>query len=216
MRNFFKKKPMTDRTKHYWQKASEKSLEGVMENICDGFNQDTFVNSKQSLIFDANIQFKKTDVVLDLACGIGRTCKWVAPKVDWYIGIDFIEKMIDRARIFNMDFDNAHFYTNDGKTIDVISTGFCDIVYCELGFQHMEKDIQKSYIQDIFRVLKKQGRFYAQFPRFSFYKDESYSYTNTELLDLLLSVFSLMTSSIKFLEIKKSKNKAYFIIEAIK
>jgi len=72
----------TDRTEKYWKKAASKDVESVMEAICDNFDMDTFETKKEALIFSQNIKLDKKMKVLDLACGMGRTCKWVAPYVD--------------------------------------------------------------------------------------------------------------------------------------
>jgi len=177
-------KNTTDRTYEYWKEAANGNLNKVMNKICDNYNKDDFNLNKDSIIFNLNIKFKKEDIVLDLACGIGRTCKWVAPKVARYIGIDFIPAMIDKARIFNKDYQNAEFFVNDGKTLSSWDIPI-DIVYCELAFQHMLKPVQQSYVKEIYRVLKQNGRFYGQLPRLSYYKDETYSLSEEEAKELL-------------------------------
>lgn len=174
----------TDRTYEYWKNAAKGNLEKVMNKICDGYNKNDFNLNKDSIIFTLDIKFTREDVVLDLGCGIGRTCKWVAPKVAEYIGIDFIPEMIDKAKIYNKDFENAKFFVNDGKTFGSWD-GHIDIVYCELAFQHMLKAVQESYVKEIYRVLKPNGRFYGQLPKFSYYKDNTYSLSDEESKELL-------------------------------
>jgi len=174
----------TDRTYEYWKNAAKGNLEKVMNKICDGYNKNDFNLNKDSIIFTLDIKFTREDVVLDLGCGIGRTCKWVAPKVAEYIGIDFIPEMIDKAKIYNKDFENAKFFVNDGKTFGSWDIPI-DIVYCELAFQHMLKPVQKSYVKEIYRVLKPNGRFYGQLPKLSYYKDSTYSLSDEESKELL-------------------------------
>ena len=148
-----------------------------MNFICNGFDRDTFETKKESII--NIISFKKHMKVLDLACGIGRTCKWVAPLVKEYYGIDFIPEMINKAKKYNV-FVNAHFFTNNGKTLDIFQDDYFDLVYCELAFQHMPKHIQKSYVDEVYRILKKDGIFYVQIPMLDYYHDPSYASSKKE------------------------------------
>src|SRR5574338_1023940 len=108
-----------------------------MKSICEGYTREDFEKSKDSIVFHAKIPLTHDVVIMDLACGMGRLCHFVAPHVMKYIGIDFIPEMIEKAIEYNKDFPNAEFHVNDGKAIKMISDGAIDIVYCELAFQHM-------------------------------------------------------------------------------
>ena len=170
-------KPKSDRTKKYWEDAAKTDLEKTMNFICDGFDRNTFETKKESII--NVIPFEKHMKILDLACGIGRTCKWIAPLVEEYNGVDFIPEMIHKAKKYN-DFDNAVFFINNGKTLDMCPDNYYDIVYCELAFQHMLKPIQISYVNEVYRVLKKGGVFYVQVPKLDYYNDSSYASSKEE------------------------------------
>lgn len=175
-----KKIKPTDRTRKYWENAAERDIESVMESICDQYDRKTFETKKEALIFSQNINLDKNMRVLDLACGIGRTCKWVSPNVKEYCGIDFISEMIEKAKEYNREIKNAKFFVGDGKTLKVFDDEYFDIIYSELAFQHMLKPIQESYVDDIHRVLKKQGLFYVQIARMSYYDDSSFARTKEE------------------------------------
>lgn len=196
----------TDRTEKYWKKAAGKDVESVMEAICDQFDKETFETKKEALIFSQNIKLNKKMRVLDLACGMGRTCKWVAPYVDEYIGVDFIPEMIKKAKEYNNKFKNAKFVVNDGKTLNILNADYFDLAYSELAFQHMLKIVQESYIDEIFRVLKKDGLFYVQIPRLEYYNDKTYSRTKKETDDLFQK-FSITYEDI---------SDAYYYIKAKK
>ena len=197
----------TDRTKKYWKKvAASKDVESVMEAICDQFDKETFETKKETLIFSQNIKLDKKMKVLDLACGMGRTCKWVAPYVDEYVGIDFIPEMIKKAKEYNREFKNARFVVNDGKTLNILNVDYFDLTYSELAFQHMLKPVQESYVNEVFRVLKKGGLFYVQIPRLEYYNDKTYSRTKKET-DELFQKFSVTYENI---------SDAYYNIKAKK
>lgn len=197
------KKTHTDRTKKYWEEAAKKPLDDTMEMICDNFNRNTFENKKESII--TKIPLSKDKIILDLACGIGRTCKWVAPFVKQYHGVDFIDDMIIKARAYNKDYTNVTFHVNDGRTLGIFENDFFDIVYSELAFQHMPKNIQKSYVKEVYRVLKKEGLFYVDIPRIEYYNDNSYALTELEIENLF-----------KDFEIEMERGPAYCQIKAKK
>jgi ubiquinone/menaquinone biosynthesis C-methylase UbiE len=144
--------------------------------------------------------------ILDLACGMGRTCRWVAPKVKEYVGVDFIPEMIEKAKAYNSQINNAKFLVNDGKTLNIFEDESFDIIYSELAFQHMVKPIQESYVNEIHRVLKNNGLFYVQLPRIEFYKDPSYARTKEEV-DELFKDFKVTYTDI---------SPAYYYIQATK
>ena|GEM_PF-3131666 len=169
----------------YWEKAASGSDAKAMNKICDGFDEKDFETKKDSLIFMKEFQISSQDEVLELACGMGRTCRWISPKAKQYTGVDFIPQMIEKAKSYNSSFPNAKFVLNDGKTLNMFHDDTFDVVYCELAFQHMTKDVQRSYINEVYRVLKKGGTFFAQLPKIEFYKDPIFALSKEEVDDLL-------------------------------
>jgi len=192
--------------KDYWKKAAHGSVEKTMNKICDGFDQQSFETKKESIIFFEEFQPTKDSVVLDLACGMGRTCRWVAPKVKEYVGVDFIPEMIEKSKKYNPDYPNAKFLVNDGKTLDIFSDRTFDIAYCEIAFQHMPRDIQKSYVNEVYRILKDNGIFFLQLPRIEYYNDPTFSFSKEEA-DTLLKDYD-----VKYLK----TTPAYYFIQANK
>jgi len=191
IKKLLKGKKFTDRTKAYWEDAAkQKNVEDVMERICDKFDKNTFESKKESIIFHMNIPISSTDTILEVGCGMGRTCKWIAPNVKKYVGVDFIPEMIEKAKSYNEKLDNSEFFVNDGKTLSIFDNQIYDKVYSELAFQHMTKPIQESYVKEIYRVLKKDGIFYVQLPRMEFYNDSSFALTKEEV-DNLFKDFSI-------------------------
>ncbi len=190
----------------YWEKAASGSNEKAMRKICDGFNKEDFETKKDSLIFMKEFQVSLQDDVLELACGMGRTCKWVAPKVKQYTGADFIPQMIDKAKSYNSSFSNAKFVLTDGRTLRIFNDNTFDVVYCELAFQHMTKDVQQSYTDEVYRVLKKGGTFFVQLPKIEFYKDPTFALSKDETENLLQ----------KFKTTHISNSPAYYVIMAKK
>lgn len=174
--------------KEYWEKAAQGDVKKTMNKICDGFDPDDFSTKRDSTILIKEFQMDKNSEVLDLACGMGRTCRWVAPHVKSYTGVDFIPEMIEKAKAYNSEYSNVQFFVNDGKTLNIFPGKKFDTIYCELAFQHMTKEVQQSYVNDIFRVLKDDGKFFVQIPKIEYYKDPVFASSKAET-DKMFSKF---------------------------
>lgn len=170
-------------TREYWEDAAGGSVEKAVNAICDGYGPQQFADLGG--VYFAESELGSAHVVLDLACGMGRTCKYVAGRVTEYHGVDYIPEMIAKAREYNRGVPNATFHVNDGRTLGEFADDTFDVVYSELAFQHMPKDIQQSYAAECARVLKGGGRFFAQLPRMEFYHSVEYALTEAEARDLL-------------------------------
>lgn len=207
-KKILKKNKHTDRTKEYWKKAASGNDDKTIEYICDGYTREDFEKSKDSIVFHAKIPLTTDIVIIDLACGMGRLCHFIAPHVKKYIGIDFIPEMIKRAIEYNKSYTNAQFYVNDGKTLQMISDEEIDIGFCELAFQHMPKDVQDSYVKEMWRILRFDGSFYVQIPRMEFFKDITYARTSDEI--------KKMFDGFEVSEIPYFRNDAYALLKAVK
>ena len=170
-------------TREYWEDAAGGSVEKAVDAICDGYGPRQFAESG-GVHFDES-ELGASHVVLDLACGMGRTCKHVAGRVREYHGVDFIPEMIAKAREHNRGVPNATFHINDGRTLGEFADDTFDMAYSELAFQHMAKDVQRSYAAEVARVLKGGGLFFAQLPRAEFYPGAEYALTEDEARGLL-------------------------------
>ena len=170
-------------TKEFWEDMAAGSVEKAVNAICDGYDPAQFARSG-GVHFDES-ELGAPHVVLDLACGMGRTCRRVAGRVKEYHGVDFIPGMISKAREYNRGVQNATFHINDGRTLGGFADATFDMVYSELAFQHMPRDVQLSYAAEAERVLKGGGLFFAQLPRAEFYPGAEYALTEDEARGLL-------------------------------
>jgi len=192
-------------TRNYWENSAKSSTKKAIKRICDGYDEKDFESHTKPFFFHDENTLNSNMKVLDLACGMGRTCKWVAPQVKKYVGVDFIPKMIEKAKEYNKEISNAEFHVNDGQSIKIFDDESFDVVYAELAFQHMEKPIQNSYVPEVFRVLKNGGSFYGQIPKISYYHDESFALTKSELDELFKNFLVTFIDS-----------SAYYIVQAKK
>jgi SAM-dependent methyltransferase len=168
----------TDRSRDFWEEAAEID---PYDAICDGWSRKKFDTTRESIVFSFEETLNRDMNVLDVACGIGRVGRFLAPLVGKYVGIDFSDNMIRLARSRFKKTPNVEFHVNDGRTLQPLPDDTFHLAFCECAFQHMEKDNTRSYIKEVHRVLRKDGVFLAQIPRFDFYQDVyAFSLAETE------------------------------------
>ena len=154
-------------TKKYWDSAASGSDDRAAIAICDGTGMRE-LEEFTATHFDPLLA--RGRIVMDLACGMGRTCRYVAREAKEYHGVDFIPDMIAKARRYNHGVPNAEFHVNDGATLSGFADGSFGLVYSEFAFQHMPSDVRGSYARESLRVLEDGGMFLAQLPRADVYK----------------------------------------------
>jgi ubiquinone/menaquinone biosynthesis C-methylase UbiE len=194
-----------DTSVKFWEKAAK---ENPYTAICTGWDVAKFDNeSIEDNKFPIPSLLTSDRTVLDVACGIGRRAKFISPHIKQYVGVDFSKHMIERAKERYKDHANVSFYVNDGKTLSMLDDNTFDVALCELAFQHMKKDTTRSYINEVYRVLKPNGIFISDVPVFDYYKSEIFSFTNEEN-DKLFSKYS----KIEYL----NRGPAYFHMKVTK
>ena len=94
----------------------------------------------------------------DLGCGIGRLSQALAGRFEAVDAADISPTMIEQA--------NAHNATRSGRVrfhwlkeghLHGFEGGAYDLVYSRISLQHVPTAQQKSYLQDMFRMLKPGG-----------------------------------------------------------
>jgi ubiquinone/menaquinone biosynthesis C-methylase UbiE len=146
--------------KEYWD--YEMAVGRGYDKVRNGWSKQDFETRSDDTIA-TYLNLKKRYKVAEIGCAMAYACKNVAPKVKEYVGIDFSAKMIEEAKVINSSFENAKFVVNDGLTIP-FEDDYFDIVFCELCFQHMNREQMNSNIMEIKRVVKPNGGVALQFP----------------------------------------------------
>ena len=86
----------------FWKDVSDKDdIEYVMRYICNGLDKNIFEERPIGLVEILKDYDLRSKRIMDLACGIGRTCKWIAPESKEYVGVDYVPKMIEKTKIYN-------------------------------------------------------------------------------------------------------------------
>ncbi len=100
---------------------------------------------------------KRTDRVLDVACGAGRVAIAFAPLVNSVVGIDLTQEMVDLAyhRAREQGITNAAFILGDAERLKFAPRLF-DLVTCRSTF-HLLVRPEKA-LHEMSRVLRRDGR----------------------------------------------------------
>jgi ubiquinone/menaquinone biosynthesis C-methylase UbiE len=109
--------------------------------------------SKQSVV--RNLDPRRTDIVLDFGCGVGRISNYLSSRVGRVEAIDRAEEMIIAAlkkRSANVHFQ--HMLTHDLP----FETGIFDKAFTYGVLQHINDQELKYVLNELYRVLKPGGK----------------------------------------------------------
>jgi SAM-dependent methyltransferase len=130
------------------------------DEIANNYYQSRFENSygkyidQQERIVLDRLLVAKTEVILDLACGVGRLLNYAT------LGLDGSEKMVALARKSNPD--KEIILANAEET--GIASGSLDTIICFHFFMHLNKKQTEKVLQECCRILKKNGRLIFDIP----------------------------------------------------
>lgn len=101
------------------------------------------------------LKIKKSDVLLDFGCGIGRLSKLVAKKSKFVIGVDSSEQMISKAKALN-SVTNISYLTIE-KNLSFIQDESISKIYTCWVLQHVSDEALDNYLKEFYRILKVDG-----------------------------------------------------------
>ncbi len=113
-------------------------------------------------------KISKSDVVLDLGCGTGRTIKIISPICKEIIGIDNDKNAVKNGKENIKDLSNAKILLEDAEKTSFKDKTF-DVVFIGLTFVNFG-DTKTKILNEIRRILKNRGRLI-----FSVYNENSVS-----------------------------------------
>lgn len=105
----------------------------------------------------------KSSKVLDIGCGVGRLEYNLAKEVKLCVGIDIAPSMIALAKKY-IKAENVDFITVNGKNLIDLKNRQFDLVFSIIVFQHLPRNIFKSYINDSYKHLRVGGKLFFQIP----------------------------------------------------
>jgi ubiquinone/menaquinone biosynthesis C-methylase UbiE len=97
---------------------------------------------------------------LDIGCGTGWAVRYAANLVKESgkaYGIDFSSKMIEKAKMNSLNYENIYFYKTSAKNLP-FENNYFNTVICTNAFHHFSKP--SKALDEIFRVLRPGGNIY--------------------------------------------------------
>ncbi len=104
------------------------------------------------------LDLKKTDKVLDLACGSGFFSRELAQAGAQVTGVDISAELIKLARENSKDFNNLEYFVANADKLANLENNYFDKIICVLALQNIEK--VKEVFAEVKRALKKNGKLY--------------------------------------------------------
>src|SRR5262249_20677053 len=95
--------------------------------------------------------------LLEIAPGFGRWTKFLIPVCEDFVGVDLSEKCTDACRRRFSDAKHAHFFTNDGQSLEATQDKKFDLVFSFDSLVHAEYPVLQSYIPQLLGKLSSVG-----------------------------------------------------------
>ncbi len=203
----------------------------LIEKTKDYFdkNVDSFSGSRKELwpeLEELKKHIKDKEKILDLGCGNGRLFELFKNKKVEYIGVDFSEKFIKKAR----EKYGNHFMVADAFNLP-LPDSFFDSIWAIAFFHHIpSKHLKLKILKEIKQTLKKNGKlvmtcWYLYQPQYlklllKFFFRKLFGMSKLDFKDILLSSKKLKVQryyhAFTKRELKKLFQKAGFKVEELK
>jgi ubiquinone/menaquinone biosynthesis C-methylase UbiE len=107
---------------------------------------------------------ERSDVVLDLGCGIGRVARYVAECCRILWAVDASETMLALARERLLDRANVRFAVCEDTTFPEVPDSSVDFAYSILTLQHLEREDAFRLLVELRRVMRPRAKAFLTFP----------------------------------------------------
>ncbi len=104
-------------------------------------------------------------IVLEIACGIGRVSRFVAPRCEYLYCIDILDEALAEAEKNLISFKNVSFQKTNGYDLGDFDEDYFSCVYSFTAFFHFDFEMVVTYFREIKRVLKRGGIGIIEFKR---------------------------------------------------
>jgi SAM-dependent methyltransferase len=108
-------------------------------------------------IFPRLHRFLPARRILEIAPGFGRWTKFLIPACADFVGIDLAAKCTDACCDRFASAKHAHFFTNDGRSLEAAQDRAFDLIFSFDSLVHAEYDVLASYIPQVVSKLSSVG-----------------------------------------------------------
>jgi SAM-dependent methyltransferase len=98
--------------------------------------------------------------VVEIACGVGRIGREIAPLCGTWTGCDISKQMLLHAANRMKHLENTRFQLLAGQGLQELPDGSADIIYCTNALPHFDMMERWRYVRESYRVLRRGGRVY--------------------------------------------------------
>jgi len=147
----------------YYDKAAAKWSEENPDPVVGSFHKQNACKEYENLF--TRIENQQDKIVLDFACGPGRSIVRYNGRFKRIDGVDICSKNIENARGYtnSKGITDSRLFVNNGVDLEGIESDYYDVVMSTIALQHIcVYDIRFSLMTEFFRVLKSGGIFTAQ------------------------------------------------------
>lgn len=143
----------------YWNRMAASSPADARDAILLGFrNEKAFDEAGEIDARHLILPFiSKSDIVVDIGCGVGRLLKWVAPHCKRAVGLDISSEMLARARHWLCGAPNVELKRIPLSLKLPLMDSSADFIYFYHVSEHLEREDTFKLLREIKRCLRRSG-----------------------------------------------------------
>lgn len=111
----------------------------------------------EKVVYPRIKEFLPANQILEIAPGHGRWTSFLINYAKRYSGVDLSNQCIEYCEARFKKYNNLKFHKNNGLDLRMIETGSIDFIFSFDSLVHADLYIMKSYLNEIKRVLNKNG-----------------------------------------------------------
>jgi SAM-dependent methyltransferase len=110
-----------------------------------------------SMIFPRICAFVPAGTILEIGPGHGRWTKFLANLCKDLILVDLSDECIKVCKEIFKPYSHITYYTNDGKSLDMIADASLDFVFSFDSLVHAEEDVIEAYLSQLSKKMKRNS-----------------------------------------------------------
>jgi SAM-dependent methyltransferase len=148
----------------FWDARARENALYFIDNQLDYADPDLerfFANGTrevETILDSLGAQIEPSDELVEIGCGAGRQTRALAERAASVRALDISERMLERARELNGQFDNVEWILGDGSSLAGVDSSSADVCFSHVVFQHIpDPAVTLGYVREMGRVLRPGG-----------------------------------------------------------